>query len=158
MLAVVAVPRLAVAADRALYFSNAAGASLGATPIVFHPRDVIELVLNLRNRSLKDRDSVPDLAVEGSNASVRLDLMEFRGGVAYLPASFRVEQAHDVRFEGPTEMRTLWFLIGRSQPFYWIADHFGLVGKFSEKHWEGTYRITATYQGLASPPVFITIR
>jgi len=84
--------------------------------------------------------------------------MEFRGGTPYLPASFHVEQARHARFEGQTQMRTLWFFVGRSAPFYWIADHFGLIGKWSEKHWEGTYRITAAYQALMSPPVLVTIR
>jgi hypothetical protein len=148
----------AAAADQELYFAKAANVPLGETPMVFGPRDTIELVLTLRLPSGQERGRFSPLAIDGREPTVRIDVMEFRSGQPYLPASFRVERLRDVEVDHRYETARLWFLLGRSQPFYWIADHFGGIGKVSDKHWEGTYRITASYQNLTSRPIFVTIR
>jgi len=147
------------AADRELYFSKMAHDPLAATPIVYGPRDSIQLTLNLRTSSSADRARFPPLVIDHRlEPNVRFEVIEMRKGVEYLPASFRIDGQRDRQVDGPYQMADVWFLLGRSQPFYHIADHFGLLGRASDKHWEGTYRIRAFYREFSSPPIFVTVR
>ena len=147
------------AADPELYFSKTSHSALSATPLVYGPRDSIEFILNFRARSIEDRERFPELTIADRDASVRFDVKEIRRGIEYLAASYRVESL-DRRevVDGPYRMANLRFLLGRSQPLYWIADHFGGIGWVVDKHWEGTYRIRAFYREFTSPPIFVTVR
>ena len=142
----------------ALYFANGSHEPVGATPMVFGARNPVTLRLELRASSVKERDELPTLAAEGKARNVQIEMTEFRKGVAYLPATFIVNEAVDLRVDGPYQTLSIRFLIGRSMWFYALADHFGLIGWASDLNWEGTYRVQARYQNLTTPPAFVTIR
>ena len=158
-LAIVAAPASVRSADQALFFSRSEHAPLPETPMVIHPRDEFKITLNLRTKSIEDRGRFPLLVIDSRlEPNVRFEVTEFRKGTPYLPASFWVEGQLDRQVDGPYHMAQVWLWLGRSKPFYWIADHFGYIGKMSEKHWEGTYRIRAFYREFTSPPIFVTVQ
>jgi hypothetical protein len=155
------------AADAQLYFSKDAHTPLGTAPLVFSSRQTIALTLNLKTTSLAERDRFPLLTIDdyrfdnqrrGREPNVRFDVMEMRGGVEYLSASFKVATNGDQMLDGLYHVANVWFMLGRSEPVYWMTDHFGGLSHVLAPHWEGTYRIRASYERLVSPPVFIAVR
>ena len=150
---------LAAATGELFFTPRGATAPIGATPVVHGTRQPVDLVLHLRMTSPEDWNRLPPLAAKGPNPTVRVEVMEFRGGKAYLPTSFILDPLEPSEIvDNRTQTLRLRFLLGRSQMFYFLADHFGHLGLISDKNWEGTYRITAFYGDVSSPPIFVTIR
>jgi hypothetical protein len=165
--AIVALMPLSTSAQE-LYFSAASNTRIGPAPVVFGTRDRIEFMLTLRTQSAADRDRLPLLTIDdfrydvqkrdGRVPNVRFDVMEMRQGTAYQPASYKVASERHLRLDGGSQTVDAWFLLGRSQPVYWMQDHFGMLAHVLEPHWEGTYRVRALYRDVASPPIFVTLR
>jgi hypothetical protein len=162
-----AQPAPANGGEPQLYFSKMAHTPLDATPLVFRPRAKIALTLNLKTTSLAERDRLSLLTIDdyrfdnrkrGRNPNVRFDVMEMRRGTEYLAASFKVATDGDQRLDGLYHEASVWFLLGRSEAVYWMTDHFGGLSSILDSHWEGTYRIRASYDRWVSPPVFVTVR
>jgi hypothetical protein len=149
---------VARAADGELYFANAEHVRLDSQPVVHGVHEAIALELTLNVASQADLNRLPPLKVGGRDASAAIDIMEFRGGQPYLPAAYLLDAAPSIRIDGTRETLALWFRIGRSALFYWVSDHFGLIGRYADKQGEGTYRIGASYRMLNAPPIFVTIR